>query len=99
MDATCSPNPCSNQGVCSIKLLQVECACPEKFFGKLCEFSEKDSEKVYAEYSRYVSSFNSNLTDSQIKKIDELNTLMNQNPSYASKNITDQITNLTCNKL
>lgn len=94
--ASCSPNPCNNGGKCSIKFLQIECECQERFFGKLCEFTEEDTEVVVEQFSRIISDLQPNLTDSQIRKVDELNTLINQNPSFATKNMTDQIKNLTC---
>ena len=90
------PNPCNNEGSCTIKLQQIECVCKEKFFGKMCEFTIQDFDLIYSEYSRIISDLKPNLTQTEITKIDELNALINQNSSFATKNMTEQITNLTC---
>jgi hypothetical protein len=64
----------------------------------MCEYNRQDSEIIYSEYFNYVSNLNSNLTEPQIRKIDELNTLINQNSSFATQKIVDEIMNLTCKK-
>ncbi len=93
---SCSPNPCKNGAECILKLLQIECICPENFFGKNCEFSIKDSELVYSQYSTLISDLKVNLIDSHKTTIDELNSIINQYPWFATKSMTDKITNFTC---
>lgn len=68
------------------------------FFGKFCEFSINDTDIVYSNYSALISDLKINLNDSHIRTIDELNAIINQNAKFASKNMTDKITNFSCKK-
>lgn len=94
----CNPNPCKNEGNCTISYNDVLCECPDGTIGYLCQYNSDEIELVYKTYTDLVYSLDSTkpLTDEELEELLKFNALVNQNSSLVDEELADRIYMLAC---